>query len=275
MRVRAIFASLELRIFNLHKQQTATIIVVSCQTSILPPMISFVVTGFGPFGDVKENPTTALVNSLSEHLSTLKDVPPTRTMVIETSAVAAKEQVDALYDDLTKEFGHTEDKAVVVLIHLGVNVKNDQGFELESCAYNEATFRIPDERGHQPQMEPIIAGAAVGTELSTLLDVSALVGQLSSISGSGVDGGIQPNVTVSTDPGRFVCNYTYCYSLDKFKCSHQATTTQQDVHFPYVRCLFLHVPPFSVVPQSEQMRFVSSLMLAIKEQLSHQNDVMA
>ena len=64
-------------------------------------------------------------------------------------------------------------------------------------------------------------------------------------------------VIVSTDPGRFVCNYTYYYSLTK---------TQHDEQ---VYSLFVHVPPFSVVPQEEQLKTIVAIMNCIDGKLSN------
>jgi pyroglutamyl-peptidase len=239
-------------------------------------MVDFIVTGFGPFGTVKENPTTFLVRKLSEYLrdrendatGSSTDRSTTRTMLIETSLTAAKEQVDALYDELVVEMekeattsssGATFEK-LYFLLHLGVH-DAAQNFALEECAYNEANFSIPDQRGCQPLNEPVVEGE-LGAKFSTLLDVPALVQQMN---GTCVDEQGRPRAAVSTDPGRFVCNYTYCYSLDKFKCSQGAGRHEQ---LPNMRCLFLHVPPFSVIPEVEQLDFVASLMDAIEAQLA-------
>lgn len=57
------------------------------------------------------------------------------------------------------------------------------------------------------------------------------------------------------DPGRFVCNYTYYYSLSKTEQSEQ------------VYSLFVHVPPFSVVGKEEQMKVIVAIMQCIDAQL--------
>ncbi len=61
-----------------------------------------------------------------------------------------------------------------------------------------------------------------------------------------------PNVKTqtSTDPGRFVCNYLYCYSLNKL----------QTLSSPKVQCLFLHIPSFEVVPKEVQIEYILELM---------------
>ena len=64
----------------------------------------------------------------------------------------------------------------------------------------------------------------------------------------------------STDPGRYVCNYTYCYSLNKF-CSSEGGDGNK------FYSLFLHVPPFKLIPEEEQLKFVVDLMQLIEEQV--------
>jgi len=77
-----------------------------------------------------------------------------------------------------------------------------------------------------------------------------------------------PLAVVSTDPGRFVCNYIYCYSLDKFQCSTKVASTETKQQPSSAnRVLFLHVPPFEVCSEPVQLRVVSKLMHAIYEQV--------
>jgi pyroglutamyl-peptidase len=233
--------------------------------------VKFIVTGFGPFQGVKENPTTWLANLLVQYLEQMDRAAAssssslasrTRTIVLETSSEAACTQIDALYEELTGSRTNWNNCSVVIVLHLGVN---DGGttFQLESCAYNEATFRIPDERGYQPIGQPVCGGVGdsddandddgvscrVGQTLYSPFDVPNLVQQLNATSAAEASA---VRASVSTDPGRFVCNYTYCYSLHSFRdCAN-------------VRCLFLHVPPLWVAPLQDQLRFVAGLMEALE-----------
>jgi pyroglutamyl-peptidase len=271
-------------------------------------MVSFVVTGFGPFGGVTENPTTTLTAKLIEYLREKEakereggsDIggakqqlfslaASTRVLVMETSAAAARQQIDALYDELVaKRHGKVgsirgsrsgdDDDAenAVILLHLGVH-GSARHFRLETCAYNHAHFSIPDERGYQPCDVPIVAGD-VGTALPTLFDVPAIVQQLNSTrcySGGAGRCGDRIAAVASTDPGLFVCNYTYCYSLDKFQCSRPRRDVERPPSppkLPNVRCLFLHVPPFAVAPEREQLRFVAHLMRTLAQQVVGPNN---
>jgi pyroglutamyl-peptidase len=199
--------------------------------------VSFVVTGFGPFQNSKDNPTTVISKKVKEYVKNSDlDLQISSTLVIETSAEAAQHETDQLKEQFLSEEG------ITVMLHLGVNFKGKH-FQLEQCAYNEAHFRIPDEKGYQPRNKKVIDGC--DPTLTTRLDVEKLQQEI----------GLE-SVVVSTDPGRFVCNYTYYCSLFKLQQCEGS-----------VYSLFLHVPPFSTVPEEEQLRVVTIIMKAIREQL--------
>ncbi len=212
----------------------------------------------------QENPTTILVQGLIDYLnqhgmSELASI--TRTVVLETSAEAARLTIDSLWEE--QELNSTLEDSTTILLHLGVNYKGEN-FHLESCAHNEASFRVPDENGYQPKNVSILGDdSKVKLVLKTLLDVNSLAKQINQTIEMG---GRENNAlsaccrkaVVSNDPGRFVCNYLYCYSLEKFKSSklHEP----RDNPTQRTRCLFLHVPPINVVPQEQQFWFVSRLI---------------
>jgi pyroglutamyl-peptidase len=240
---------------------------------------SFVVTGFGPFHGVKDNPTSVLVQKLPEYLlqrsgNDDSSAPPMRTLVLETSASGAKQQIDALYDELCpnqSNGGNDSPDRTLCLLHLGVHSLAQQ-YLIESCAYNEATFVVPDEAGDQPKQAPILAHCVVGTPFPTMWNVPELVEQVNALRLSRSIGELSETVrpaVVSTNPGRFVCNYTYCYSLDKFQCSRMRTCEDDD-SVADVRCLFVHVPSFQVAPEEEQLQFIVDLMDTMEMQLQNE-----
>jgi pyroglutamyl-peptidase len=246
--------------------------------------VCFVVTGFGPFRDVPSNPTTTIVQQLVEYLRRREDAAElnatsdsasrcsvrlstvTRTRIIETSAQEARCVVDELYVAHTSsDSGSNADAAqyrpkpkTIIFLHLGVNYKGT-AFQIEACAYNEANFRVPDERGDQPQGETIIVGRELGAEFFTPFDVPDLVSTIDDSPATGVEER-RVLVSESRDPGRFVCNYTYCLSLDR--CQRHNLRENNDKAWS----IFLHVPPFDQIPEQAQLDFVARLM----EQLLHQ-----
>ena len=254
---------------------------------------SFVITGFGPFGGVAENPTTVIVRKLDSYLrspsspnrkdetskihkndrSTVADLVK-EYVILETSAQAVNETMERIQQDhcssscdsWKKETATTTTNRRIILLHLGVG--RSEGFRLESCAYNEATFRIPDQKGYQPTEQAIVSSDPVGSCYQTSLDLQGLQKQMEA-DFPGV------STVISTNPGRFVCNYVYCKSLEvvssvgskkeeeqtaldeSSKALHQNNTI--DASFS-CESLFLHVPHFTIISEKEQLAYVACLI---------------
>ncbi|KAG2423457.1 hypothetical protein HXX76_015327 [Chlamydomonas incerta] len=90
----------------------------------------------------------------------------------------------------------------IVLLHLGV-ANTATAFRLESRAYNCATFRVPDANGWSPQWQELEPGMPGGLEgwVGSALPLEAMAEALAA-KGHG-------DVVVSTDAGRFICNWCY------------------------------------------------------------------
>eukprot|EP00635_Sarcinochrysidales_sp_CCMP3193_P012406 CAMPEP_0118901564 /NCGR_PEP_ID=MMETSP1166-20130328/7222_1 /TAXON_ID=1104430 /ORGANISM="Chrysoreinhardia sp, Strain CCMP3193" /LENGTH=364 /DNA_ID=CAMNT_0006840741 /DNA_START=55 /DNA_END=1149 /DNA_ORIENTATION=+ len=119
-----------------------------------------------------------------------------------------------------------------VCIHLGVAASYTR-VTLERTAHNEATFKCPDESGAHPRSCAVEASAP--ETLTTTVDCDAAADELR---GQGLD------VDVSDDADRFLCNYIYFKSLRR-----KAAPAS----------LFVHVPPFDVVGQEDQLRILRAL----------------
>lgn len=182
-----------------------------------------------------------------------------------------------------------------VLLHLGVDYNSSQ-FKLEQCAYNDATFRVPDERGYQPHCECIILDDNIENECSeaeasssahrhpswgkclrTTLDLQSLRDELQQCTNE--------HVTISTDPGRFVCNYTYylsldgCHSMNSERNSISDDNNQREMgeggwanneKLAY-HALFLHVPPFEAISEDIQLNFIHQVMKHIGGRICEKN----
>ncbi|KAG7356394.1 pyrrolidone-carboxylate peptidase [Nitzschia inconspicua] len=214
-----------------------------------------IVTGFGPFGGVTDNPTTVIVRKLRSfleqadkfaHLATLVE----DCIILETSVQDVNQTCDRLEAQFSKNSGEGEKdeeqtrRTTIILLHLGV----DEGtsiFKVESCAYNEANFRIPDQQGRQPRNVSIFEEEEYQSCLRTSLDVQNLAQCMKRCF---------PHIgtMISTDPGRYVCNYVYCCSLQRFGKLDASICS-----------LFLHVPPFSAVPEQQQLEYVAGLLDAL------------
>mmetsp|Transcript_1557 Transcript_1557/g.3478 ORF Transcript_1557/g.3478 Transcript_1557/m.3478 type:complete len:342 (+) Transcript_1557:372-1397(+) len=309
------------------------------------PSCSFILTGFGPFRGVPDNPTNTLVRrlakeieapSLSSSLASRSNIDIIETHVLETSAMGVQRELTAIYEHVKKYGRSMEGNAVdgagggeekkmdktksVVVVHLGVNYRGTQ-FQLEQCAYNDATFRVPDERGYQPKGVCVLGNHAhldvlkndkeraeyspsntieksanakdsTGNENSNLCSVNSEVSakrkppahkfgkcfkttlDLDEIYNGLKDGNNNNSlIVISKDPGRFVCNYTYCLSLDK--CSsikgderkYANSDSDHDRTSADVHTLFVHVPPYKIVEEDEQYEFILDILEAIELQM--------
>jgi pyroglutamyl-peptidase len=269
---------------------------------------TFIITGFGPFGTVEENPTTVIIRRLDTYLrssvvncgdeianlvyeyitmeTSAQDVSKTMNRLRDTTIIKLKQKHDEekQKEDDNKNNKHKRER--IILLHLGV--ARATSFRLESCAYNEATFRIPDQCGYQPKQELIIKEDILEKCYKTTLNLTSLCTKLTNKYG--------PNIgtEISTNPGRYVCNYVYCTSLQISLSSSSASsksrtksvdmnsnsnsnktmdhhennkstnnTTNHDDDDDVICSLFLHVPPFSVVPEEEQLSYVAGVLQAL------------
>jgi len=232
------------------------------------PSCYFIITGFGRFAGVPNNPTSILIQRLQEQLDTNQN--KYETHVLETSAEYVREKLSDIYNGL-KQSSSEKTKDVIIILHLGVNYCGSR-FYLEQCAYNDATFRVADERGYRPNKELVLQHTANnvtssesthewGKCLRTTLDVQSLCNGLQ-------EGDNAEEVVVSTDPGRFVCNYTYCFSLDQCNSANKCSEEGKKQH----NALFIHVPPFRVISESRQLDFIHKVMDTIEKQVLSSTD---
>lgn len=143
-------------------------------------MKEIVLTGFGPFGDVNDNPSSL----------NLKDIElPENVSVVTDIRVSISGVEDFLKSDTWKRNA--------LFIHFGVNA-TAESIQIERFGYNEMTFRIPDVDGLTVDHKPIDSNP-VGHRLETNVNVYKLASKL--------------GVEISQDPGRYICNYLYYRSL--------------------------------------------------------------
>jgi pyroglutamyl-peptidase len=242
----------------------------------------FIISGFGPFGSVKENPTTIIVTKLCSFLkeqrqkqkqqcSDEKDSSRNTSnkykwllemidecVLLETSANNVNETLSKFYTKLVNTTTTTTTtKTNIIFLHLGVD-ENSTTFKLEKCAYNEATFRIPDEKGYQPTKEKIFHDLELNDCITTKLDIEFLYRHMKKL---------YPSMAtkISIDPGRYVCNYVYCNSLQRFGSINDDDGNNNNNNNSDVCCysLFLHVPPFTVISEEKQLEYVVSLLEAL------------
>ena len=225
--------------------------------------VRFLVTGFGKFGGVSENPTSVTVRALQDFTSEGCEIDDGDGLtvlaaeVIEVSTIAADEAIARLVAigeraNSSAATGVTRGpyrrpRSHTVLVHLGVAV-GSPSFDLESRATNNATFRIPDERGWQPRGERIIADEPHEPKLT---DIAVhVVARRLAASGHAVN----VPVAVSYDAGAFLCNWIYFKSLAATE--HLNSGGGDDVW----HSLFVHVPAADVADAETQLRFARAML---------------
>ena len=170
--------------------------------------VQFVVTGFGPFAGVQRNPTSALVEWLAGRTrepgwagraARRYSLSECDCTTLEVSASAAATFLEAQ----APRVAAATPTSPLVLVHLGVDTHRG-ALQLETRAYNNATFRCADEAGYTPCGVLFEESQDLSSTRRTRLQLPALAAGLAA---AGFD------VRVSHDAGRFVCNCIYFLSL--------------------------------------------------------------
>jgi peptidyl-tRNA hydrolase len=211
---------------------------IRAPASCLNMATKVVVSGFGAFGGVDNNPTEELVACLLAE-------PPVglgEACVLEVSGAGAAEGLKRLQNSWA-------DHQRVVFLHLGVH-GGAVAPHFEACAYNVCHFRIPDQRGWQPQGEAIDGAIPLGSAVYTSLNLTEIDAAMRSR-------GFAEQV-ISVDPGRFICNFVYYLSVDACAARQKG---EADASAPLSHsALFLHLPPFEACPKERQLAFVCALI---------------
>jgi pyroglutamyl-peptidase len=149
-------------------------------------------TSFGAFPGVPDNVSDALVDGLSKTWFETHgaETPPPLTALLSVNWLSARPAIRALYAQHRPS----------IAIHFGVS-HEATGLVIEKCAFNE-TEPQADASG-QPPPQPYFCPEAPSTR-ATELNVDSLVQHLAA------EG--HP-ASVSTDPGRYLCNAVYYEAL--------------------------------------------------------------
>ena len=190
------------------------------------------------------NPTNLIIEHLKAELvdeNIIYDI-------LETSI----QGVDKFHSSLEEESNDCH----AYFIHLGVS-STATCFNLENIGYNCMNFRVPDEQGNQPENKCIAADKELEGQMRTALDLEDMKKNLESLRADGLG-----DVCISTDPGRFLCNYVYFQSL----CHCSSEACQPATAGDCTRtALFVHVPPVELVPLETQIDFVRRMIEYLKK----------
>lgn len=178
------------------------------------------VTAFGPFGGRATNASSLVLEVLR------RSEPALRTRTFPVDLVEAPRRLRQAVKTLRPG-------ALVLLGEAG----NAARVRLESRAWNELDFAIPDVSGRQPRGERIEQDA--GAFLETSLDLEALRSAL-------VAAGHE--IEISTDPGRYLCNRLYYAGLGGGLG---------------VPCVFVHLPLENRLPTETAAAAVRALIAAL------------
>ncbi|KAF3644723.1 putative pyrrolidone-carboxylate peptidase-like isoform 2, partial [Capsicum annuum] len=143
-----------------------------------PSPVTVHVTGFKKFHGVAENPTETIVSNLKDYMKK-RGMP--KGLILGSCSIldtAGQGALVPLYQTLQAALSGGDSESSnsrrVVWVHFGVN-SGATMFAIESQAFNEATFRCPDEMGWKPQKVPIVpADGAISRTRETSLPVEEM-----------------------------------------------------------------------------------------------------
>jgi pyroglutamyl-peptidase len=161
------------------------------------------VTAFGPFNGRKENASSLALHELKNAF------PKIRTRILPVDAVIAparlKQAIRLIRPDC--------------LIMLG-EAGESQKIRLETTAWNELDFRIPDIAGRQYRPQPIRPGSAASRSSTLPLgEIHALLSEKGH------------EISYSDDPGRYLCNLLFYMALDYLE-QHSTSIPAGFIHLP-------------------------------------------
>jgi pyroglutamyl-peptidase len=184
-------------------------------------------TGFGPFLDVSDNPSARLARHFSVHGA------PGHRLTVRVLPVSFG-WTGIILPHLIKAGRY--DAALL----LGVDSGGGDRIRLERFGRNVTRGNSPDVDGFAPGEAPITPGAP--DLFATRVDVGGLLGKLEA------EGIVS---YLSEDAGGYVCNHVYYTALRAIAEADLPT-----------RCLFLHVPPATPACPLERQQHAVEIALA-------------
>lgn len=161
------------------------------------------ITGFDPFGELKENPSWMAVCQLPDKIGCFA----LHKLLIPTSygdgAKAVLDAAASIKPDLILCIGVAAGRSAVTPERIGVNIRD---------------ARIPDNAGNQPRGQYVVPGAPAAYFATVPVDQIA-----ESVAASGIP------ATVSNSAGAFVCNDVLFTLLHHF---HGTSTKVGFIHIP-------------------------------------------
>ena len=189
------------------------------------------VTAFGPFGGRDRNASSLALSGLKRRLPRLN----TRILPVDSQVAPLR---------MTRALRETRPDAVILLGEAG----GSTAIRLETTAWNELDFRIPDNGGHQPVRTTIDHRAP--QSLASTLPWNEIRQHLAAAG--------HP-VELSSDPGRFLCNQILFHTL--------AVIAREELR---ARAGFIHLPLECDYPTSLAVDALTTVMAAVfRSAVSH------
>jgi pyroglutamyl-peptidase len=188
--------------------------------------MKLIVTGFGPFGLIRKNPSRKTAEQLAECLRS-RGV-DAEFHPLDTSMASVR----AFYSALPSS-GDT------FVLHIGVDSTSPL-IAVETQARNWGDFSRPDVAGEFLREQPITDRFPPNHPLPNPLDVRALAAPY-------------PGLAISDDAGEFVCNFAYWVALENVGTKIRG-------------CLFVHVPKFRDIACQKQVAILTELCGSILKQ---------
>jgi pyroglutamyl-peptidase len=186
--------------------------------------MSILVTAFGPFDGRSENASSLALRGLKAAL------PQIRTRVLPVDCVAAPARLRQALHTIRPE----------ILILLG-EAAGTLTIRLETTAFNELDFRIPDISGRQPTARPIRRDAPpIHRSTLPLRKIHRLLSAN------------EHEVILSNNPGRYLCNQVLYVALDYL-----------ETHALPCRAGFIHLPLAADYPTKRAADALASIVRSL------------
>ena len=163
--------------------------------------MKIIITGFGPFGSIKENPASVVAKAVANNM---------RQRKIQIQF----QQIQTSIQDVLDFYQKLNEKDVFV-IHIGVYDGSHKP-QIETKAHNIADFGIPDVRGNQPKRQKIIKTLELGAVIPQCFDFKTILPQ-------------NIDINYSDDAGEYICNYCFVHALENVGKKTVGTTF---IHIP-------------------------------------------
>ena len=182
--------------------------------------MKIIITGFGPFGPFKFNPSRVIAQKAVEKL-------------VEQKVNAEFVDLKASIKDIHKFYDQLNEDNVFVL-HMGL-YNGLHKLNIEDTGKNSAEFVIPDAENEQPRHTRIHPTQPINHVFHSQLPCDQWVNQLSQY------------FDLSHDAGTYVCNYCYYTALSNVGKKTKGT-------------LFVHCGDFDDIPEKEQVSAIVELV---------------